>query len=211
MAYSDTSSVICWTTSILHRTTVYTKFYIPYRVPSSFRDRSGKDGAKSLKLTASYTPLHDVLQRSWRHLSKRQTKDTNPHVVFALLGKRNIQKQYPNLNIETNLKPCGNSNIDTMDVCRTTGTKQASSSPYQLPLLIKQRQISKRSSVLPKSSSSACIYLHETFVSSRSTKAALQVVISNRRTRILTGVCSSRWNVGPRYSQGAEREGSTDC
>jgi hypothetical protein len=95
MACLDTSFVICWITSILHRTAVapynilypLSTFYFIF--PSS--DRSGKEGAKSLRLQASYIPLHEALQRSWRHFSKRQTKDTNPSVVFGLFGKRHNQ------------------------------------------------------------------------------------------------------------------------
>ena len=54
------------------------------------RDRSapaGKDALqKNVKLTASYVPLRDALEHRWKNLTRKQTKELNPAVVFSVLG-----------------------------------------------------------------------------------------------------------------------------
>ncbi|KAI0316818.1 hypothetical protein OF83DRAFT_214152 [Amylostereum chailletii] len=51
-------------------------------------DRAGatKDGVKNVKARASYVPLETALQHSWASLSRRQTKELNPAIVFAILA-----------------------------------------------------------------------------------------------------------------------------
>lgn len=41
---------------------------------------------KNVKLTATYTPLSSALQHRWAGLTRRQTKELNPAVVFSILG-----------------------------------------------------------------------------------------------------------------------------
>lgn len=50
-------------------------------------DRSGaKDGAKNIKNTTRYCPLNDALQHKWTALTRKQTKELNPAIVFTILG-----------------------------------------------------------------------------------------------------------------------------
>ncbi|KAI0051118.1 hypothetical protein FA95DRAFT_1554933 [Auriscalpium vulgare] len=50
-------------------------------------DRSGnKDSSKNIKATASYSPLHVALGHSWAKLTRRQTKELNPAVIFSILA-----------------------------------------------------------------------------------------------------------------------------
>lgn len=47
----------------------------------------GKEPAvKNVKLTATYAPLHAALQHRWAGLTRKQTKELNPPVVFSILG-----------------------------------------------------------------------------------------------------------------------------
>ena len=39
-----------------------------------------------MKLTASYVPLRDALAHRWTGLTRKQTKELNPSVVFTVLG-----------------------------------------------------------------------------------------------------------------------------
>ncbi|KAM5538636.1 hypothetical protein V8D89_007665 [Ganoderma adspersum] len=50
-------------------------------------DRSAqKDAAKSVKNTAVYVPLQKALQHRWTGMTRRQTKEVNPAVVFSVLA-----------------------------------------------------------------------------------------------------------------------------
>ncbi|KAF8645196.1 hypothetical protein AX16_008023 [Volvariella volvacea WC 439] len=50
-------------------------------------DRSGsKDAPKNVKATATYPPLHLALHHQWGGLTKRQTKELNPAIVFTILA-----------------------------------------------------------------------------------------------------------------------------
>ncbi|KAJ7696031.1 SUMO1 activating enzyme subunit [Mycena rosella] len=56
-------------------------------------DRSvPKEAQKNIKLSATYPPLSDALTHRWSSLTKRQTKDLNPAVVFAILALWEHQK-----------------------------------------------------------------------------------------------------------------------
>ena len=51
------------------------------------RDRSAqKDAAKNVKHTAAYVPLRTALAHRWSSMTRRQTKELNPAVPFAVLG-----------------------------------------------------------------------------------------------------------------------------
>jgi len=50
-------------------------------------DRSAtKEAAKIVRKTVVYTPLKDALRHKWTNLTKRQTKEVNPVVVFTILA-----------------------------------------------------------------------------------------------------------------------------
>jgi len=50
-------------------------------------DRSAqKDHPKNIKATAIYTPLTSAINYRWSNLTKRQTKEVNPALYFAILG-----------------------------------------------------------------------------------------------------------------------------
>ncbi|KAI8978844.1 hypothetical protein BD414DRAFT_421743 [Trametes punicea] len=50
-------------------------------------DRSGqKDTAKNVKNTAVYVPFKTALQHRWAGMSRRQTKELNPAIVFTVLA-----------------------------------------------------------------------------------------------------------------------------
>ena len=50
-------------------------------------DRSAsKDHPKNVKATAVYTPLTSAIGYRWSSLTKRQTKEVNPALYFAILG-----------------------------------------------------------------------------------------------------------------------------
>jgi hypothetical protein len=66
-----------------------------------------------LKLKATYTPLENALKRSWEGFSKKQTKETNPSLVFALLGAFAINIDF--LLIAWNDQRFGNLNHEIMD------------------------------------------------------------------------------------------------
>lgn len=78
-------------------------------------------------MTASYTPLHEALQRSWRHFSKRQAKDANPTVLFALLALWEFESRHqghlPNNADETEeLESISNTLISQAEVNRQAFT-----------------------------------------------------------------------------------------
>ncbi|KAI0326877.1 hypothetical protein GY45DRAFT_1328331 [Cubamyces sp. BRFM 1775] len=50
-------------------------------------DRSGQnDAARNVKNTATYVPLKTALQHRWTGMTRRQTKELNPAIVFAVLA-----------------------------------------------------------------------------------------------------------------------------
>ncbi|KAL7280198.1 hypothetical protein ACG7TL_006617 [Trametes sanguinea] len=50
-------------------------------------DRSGqKDASKNVKNTAVYVPLKTALKHRWTGMTRRQTKELNPAIVFAVLA-----------------------------------------------------------------------------------------------------------------------------
>ena len=50
-------------------------------------DRSAvKDHPKNVKATAVYTPLTSAISYRWNNFTKRQTKEVNPALYFAILG-----------------------------------------------------------------------------------------------------------------------------
>ncbi|PPQ89648.1 hypothetical protein CVT25_013835 [Psilocybe cyanescens] len=51
-------------------------------------DRSApKEQPKTVKATTVYTPLSSAIRYRWSGLSKRQTKEVNPALFFAIMGK----------------------------------------------------------------------------------------------------------------------------
>src|SRR5882762_2186163 len=55
--------------------------------PLPSRDRTApKETPKNVKATASYPPLHTALLHRWTGLSKRQTKEVKPAIIFTILG-----------------------------------------------------------------------------------------------------------------------------
>ena len=51
-------------------------------------DRSAaKDHPKNVKATAVYTPLTSAIGYRWNNFTKRQTKEVNPALYFAVLGE----------------------------------------------------------------------------------------------------------------------------
>lgn len=60
------------------------------RMNHSASDRSApKDQPKSVKTTAIYPPLSSAIRHRWSALTKRQTKEVNPALFFALTGMSN--------------------------------------------------------------------------------------------------------------------------
>lgn len=49
-------------------------------------DRS-KNPPKTVKLSATYSPLEAAIQYSWSGFTKRQTKEVNPGLFFIILGE----------------------------------------------------------------------------------------------------------------------------
>jgi ubiquitin-like 1-activating enzyme E1 A len=45
-----------------------------------------KDHPKNVKATAVYTPLTSAISYRWNNFTKRQTKEINPALYFAILG-----------------------------------------------------------------------------------------------------------------------------
>ena len=68
-----------------HRTSC--GFYVANCLIGGYRDRSGKKDAKNLKLTSRFTSLREALDWQWNFKAKREAKEVNPHLIFALLGK----------------------------------------------------------------------------------------------------------------------------
>jgi ubiquitin-like 1-activating enzyme E1 A len=65
------------------------RFWSGTETPS--RDRTApKEIPKNVKATASYPPLHTALLHRWTGLSKRQTKEVKPAIIFTILGAREI-------------------------------------------------------------------------------------------------------------------------
>jgi len=61
-------------------------------------DRSApKEAQKNIKLFATYPPLSDALNHRWTTFTKRQTKELNPSVVFAILALWEYQKVHGHL------------------------------------------------------------------------------------------------------------------
>ena len=79
--------VIYLNTITLHREYVF--LMMPGKVlHQSPSDRSApKEAAKSIKNTTAYTPLKDALSHKWSGLTRRQTKELNPAVMFTVLGE----------------------------------------------------------------------------------------------------------------------------
>ena len=50
-------------------------------------DRSAVNNPKNVKATAVYTPLTSAISYRWNNLTKRQTKEVNPVLYFAILGR----------------------------------------------------------------------------------------------------------------------------
>ena len=96
----------CWVTSSAtyssmttsHRTSCFIRQICLPHVPdvslahvrlvlTARRDRSAqKDAAKNVKHTAAYVPLRTALAHRWSSMTRRQTKELNPAVPFAVLG-----------------------------------------------------------------------------------------------------------------------------
>lgn len=45
------------------------------------------EAPKPIKATVNYTPLEQALQHKWSGLTRRQTKEVNPALAFAILGR----------------------------------------------------------------------------------------------------------------------------
>ena len=60
-----------------------------------YSDRSiVKDHPKNVKATAVYTPLTSAISYPWSSFTKRQTKEVNPALYFAVLGELFCQSTY---------------------------------------------------------------------------------------------------------------------
>ncbi|KAH8104846.1 hypothetical protein BXZ70DRAFT_922717 [Cristinia sonorae] len=58
-------------------------------------DRSNpKDSTKSVKNTIVYTPLAKALNHSWNKLTKRQTRELNPAILFIILASWEYQSRH---------------------------------------------------------------------------------------------------------------------
>ncbi|KAG5726873.1 SUMO-activating enzyme subunit 1 [Termitomyces sp. T112] len=85
-------------------------------------DRSGlKDAPKNVKKTEHYSSLEVALRHRWTSLTKRQTKEVNPAVVFSVLAIWQYQSlhagQLPNdTSAATELQSIANSLITEADV-----------------------------------------------------------------------------------------------
>lgn len=87
MAFSVIYSVIYLNTSTLHREYAFLMMTgkVLQHCPS---DRSApKEAAKSIKNTTVYAPLKAALSHKWSGLTRRQTKELDPAVVFSVLGE----------------------------------------------------------------------------------------------------------------------------
>ncbi|KAJ7069908.1 hypothetical protein C8F01DRAFT_1114598 [Mycena amicta] len=61
-------------------------------------DRSvPKDAQKNIKFSATYPTLAEAVTHRWTHLTKRQTKEVNPAVVFTILGLWEYQHRHGRL------------------------------------------------------------------------------------------------------------------
>ncbi|TFK40631.1 hypothetical protein BDQ12DRAFT_601382 [Crucibulum laeve] len=84
-------------------------------------DRSApKDAPKSIKTTAAYSPLDVALRHKWGGLTKRQTKEINPAVLFAILAIwqfQSLHNELPNDSGHTNeLESIANLLVSEADV-----------------------------------------------------------------------------------------------
>ncbi|CAK5284304.1 unnamed protein product, partial [Mycena citricolor] len=85
------------------------------------QDRSvPKEAQKSVKTTAVYPPLSEALKHRWTALTKRQTKELNPSVVFVILALWEYQRlhgQLPRSSSDASeLESLANSLISSADV-----------------------------------------------------------------------------------------------
>ncbi|KAF9483433.1 hypothetical protein BDN70DRAFT_873941 [Pholiota conissans] len=92
-------------------------------------DRSApKDQPKSVKTTANYTPLNSAILHQWSSLTKRQTKEINPALFFAVLAVWQFQSSHGNLPNDTNqtdeLESIANSLISQAQVNQQVLTKE---------------------------------------------------------------------------------------
>ena len=63
-------------------------------------DRSAqKDAAKNVKNTAVYAPLRTALQHRWTGMTRRQTKELNPAIPFAVLGAYGLVANAKSFNV----------------------------------------------------------------------------------------------------------------
>ncbi|KAG6850062.1 hypothetical protein H0H93_001612 [Arthromyces matolae] len=85
-------------------------------------DRSApKDAPKSVKRTEIYSPLDIALRHRWSTLTRRQTKEVNPAVVFSILAIWQYQSLHSgelpdNLSAATELQSIANSLISEAEV-----------------------------------------------------------------------------------------------
>jgi hypothetical protein len=94
MVFSDIFSATCWIMITFLRTPFFCSIACHAKpldnllLPTLlYRDRSqSKDAPKSVKVTASYPTLQEALRYQWTALTKRQTKEVNPAIIFTILG-----------------------------------------------------------------------------------------------------------------------------
>jgi len=84
-------------------------------------DRSvPKEAQRNVKLSATYPPLSEALRHRWTSLTKRQTKELNPAVVFTILALWEYQKRHGKLPAGSadaaELQSIANTLLSTADV-----------------------------------------------------------------------------------------------
>lgn len=82
---------------------------------------------RSVKMTATYFPLHAALRHKWTGMTKRQTRELNPGVVFAILGLWEFQSVHrgklpDDANHAAELQSIANSLLSDADLNKQTIT-----------------------------------------------------------------------------------------
>ncbi|KAF8158301.1 hypothetical protein B0H34DRAFT_708224 [Crassisporium funariophilum] len=92
-------------------------------------DRSAvKDQPKNVKTSAVYTPLLSAISHKWTNLTKRQTKEINPALFFAILSLWQFQSLHgvlpDDFSHSDELETISNSLISSADVNKQVLTKE---------------------------------------------------------------------------------------
>ncbi|KIY44777.1 hypothetical protein FISHEDRAFT_67326 [Fistulina hepatica ATCC 64428] len=100
-------------------------------------DRSApKDSQKNIKVSTVYPPLETALRHRWTGLTKRQTKEVNPAVLFSILALWEFQARHQTLPSHPDqvqdLETIANGIISAADVHKQV----LSTAPHELLLVI---------------------------------------------------------------------------